>query len=371
MKRLRHLVTFVGSEFAALRRERAAGGMEHAVSARIGHHAGTGPICAQLAELNSQLGDLAARTAQAEARLAEVENDRACRTEVDEVAGRLGAVSARVDEVAWGLDRRIVERESRLARLERAESIGTVMAWIAEANLRTSPLVSVILPTCNRAGRLPRALTSVLDQTYPHWELLVVDDGSEDHTAAVVAGVADPRVRFLRVEHRGVCGARNAGLAEARGELVTYLDDDNTMHPGWLKAVVWAFEQHPAADAAYGAFIIDDWTRVNGPGAGSPPTLFLHPYDRETLLRSNLADISAIAHRAGLAEGHFDESLREMGDWDLLVRITAHRDPVVIPAVACFYTTDAPNRLSGGPTFERDWHEVLRKNGVGGEVTAS
>jgi len=242
------------------------------------------------------------------------------------------------------------------------------MAWIEQATLGTSPLVSVILPTRNRAGELPRAIASVTDQTYPHWELVVVDDESDDDTAAVVESCADPRIHYHRITHRGVCGARNAGLARARGELVAYLDDDNTLHPGWLKAVVWGFEQHPDADAAYGAFVIDDWTRVNGPGSGSPPRLFLHPYDRETLLRSNLADMSAIAHRAGLAEARFDERLREMGDWDLLVRITAHRDPLVLPVIACFYATDSPNRLSGGPTFQRDLQEVLRKNGIGDQV---
>jgi glycosyltransferase involved in cell wall biosynthesis len=268
------------------------------------------------------------------------------------------------------LERRTGEQERRLTRLERAESVPAVMAWVDQARLASSPLVSVILPTRNRSAQLPRALSSVIDQTYPHWELVVVDDASDDDTPGVVASFPDPRIRYHRVAQGGVCAARNHGLAEARGELVAYLDDDNTMHPGWLKTVVWGFEQHPEADAAYGAFLIDDPTRVNGPGSGSPPTLFLHPYDRGTLLRNNLADISAIAHRAGLSEAHFDEGLREMGDWDLLVRITAHRDPLVLPAIACFYATDAPNRLSNGPTFHRDWAEVLRKNGIDNQVSA-
>ena len=197
---------------------------------------------------------------------------------------------------------------------------------------------------------------------------MVVDDAGTDDTAAVVAGFGDPRIQYHRIDHRGVCGARNHGLTRAGGEIVAYLDDDNTMHPGWLKSVVWGFEQHPEADAAYGAFVIDDWTRVNRPGSGSPPALFLHPYDRQALLRGNLADISAIAHRAGLAEARFDEGLREMGDWDLLVRITAHRDPLVLPAIACFYATDAPNRLSGGPTHYNDWAELWRRNGIDDQV---
>ena len=368
MGRLRHLAAFVGSEIGALRRERAAGGMEQALSVRLGHHVGIGPVRARLDGLARHVQELVA----------------AARVEREQLDTRIGQLQAGLDEVAavlpsllqlqgqlagFGavvaeLERRSDGQEQRLARLERAESVASAMAWIEQAPLRTSPLVSVILPTRNRAAQLPRALSSVLDQTYPHWELVVVDDAGDDDTAGVLAAFPDPRIHYHRIDHRGVCGARNHGLAQALGDIVAYLDDDNTMHPGWLKAVVWGFEQHPEADAAYGAFVIDDWTRVNRPGEGSPPMLFLHPYDRQALLRGNLADISAIAHRAGLAEARFDEGLREMGDWDLLVRITAHCDPLVLPAIACFYATDAPNRLSGGPTFYRDWAEVLRRNGI-------
>jgi glycosyl transferase family 2 len=382
MKRLRHLASFVGSEISALRRERVAGGMEYAVSARLGHHVGIEPVRSSLDGLAAQLHSLLARIGAVE----EVANPLDARigqlqARVDELAatvarvaaleGRcaeLGVTTAHLGAATAELDRRTGGQEARFARLERAESVAAVMAWIEQAPLPTSPLVSVILPTRNRPAHLPRALESVIAQTYGHWELVVVDDGGDHGTAAVVASFAEPRIRYHRIDHRGVCGARNHGLAQARGDLIAYLDDDNTMHPGWLKAVVWGFEHHPEADAAYGAFVIDDWTRINGPGDGSFPTMFLHPYSREALLRANLADISAIAHRADLAEAWFDEGLREMGDWDLLVRITAHREPLSLPAIACFYTTDAPNRLSGGPTFYSDWAELWRRNGIDDKV---
>jgi len=391
MGRLRHMAAFTRSELAALWRERAAGGMEHAVSARLGHHVGIGPVRSRLDVLARATSELAGRAGSADGRLAALEERGAeGQAGLEQVAARVEELRGRVDEVAAALpavglletrlgqatmvvaelERRAAEQDGHLTRLERVASIGAVMAWVEHAHLSTSPLVSVILPTRNRSGRLPRALSSVIDQTYSRWELIVIDDGSDDDTAEVVASFPDPRIRYLSIGQRGVCGARNCGLADARGDLIVYLDDDNTMHPGWLKTVVWGFEQHPEADAAYGAFVIDDPTRVNGPGSGAPPTLFLHPYDRDTLRRGNLADISAIAHRAGLTEARFDEGLQEMGDWDLLVRITAHRAPLVLPAIACFYATDAPNRLTGGPTFYRDWAEVWRKNGIEDQVPA-
>ncbi|SRR6266545_773791 len=250
----------------------------------------------------------------------------------------------------------------RIENLERANSVRVFMEWINHARLTTGPRVSVIMPTHNRAAFLPAAIASVQAQTYPTWELVIVDDASDDSTPELLSTVDDPRVRSVRVRRGGCCAARNAGLDVAGGEIIVYLDDDNVMHPAWLRSVVWAFEQRPDIDVLYGAFVLDDVSRVNRQGAGSLPTMFLRSYDRQTLLTENLADISAVAHRAGLPGARFDESLIEMGDWDLLCTLTAERDPLVLPAIACFYTTDAPNRLSGGPTYQADYDTVRRKH---------
>lgn len=90
------------------------------------------------------------------------------------------------------------------------------------------PLVTVVIPTYNRADLLPRAVRSVLNQTYALLELLVVDDGSTDGTAEVMKGFQDPRVRFLRLEkNQGQCAAMNAGIGFARGDWVCFLDSDD------------------------------------------------------------------------------------------------------------------------------------------------
>ncbi|SDX24573.1 Glycosyl transferase family 2 [Amycolatopsis xylanica] len=248
--------------------------------------------------------------------------------------------------------------------LESAESVHVFTQWLGQLELSTGPKISVIMPTHNRAGLLPRAVASVLTQAYPNLELVIVDDASSDETPEVIAGFDDPRVRSIRTGHGGVCAARNAGLDVATGEVITYLDDDNTMHPLWLKALAWAFGKHPEVEAAYGGFVIDDIERVHRGAGGSLPRLMLRPYSREVLLKENLADISAVGHRAGLPAARFDESLREMGDWDLLCALTAEREPMVIPAIACFYSTDAPDRLSHGPTYDADFAKVRGKHAL-------
>lgn len=100
-------------------------------------------------------------------------------------------------------------------------------------------LVSVVTPTHNRAQLLQRAMGSVLAQRWQAFEWIVVDDGSQDDTSAVLRSCGDPRVSVRRLDpNRGVAAARNAGIEAARGAFVAFLDDDDEYLPGYLEAVV-------------------------------------------------------------------------------------------------------------------------------------
>lgn len=102
----------------------------------------------------------------------------------------------------------------------------------AEATLQ--PLISVILNTFNRAQLVRRAIDSVLAQTYPNLELIVVDDGSTDDTEEVLAEENDPRFRYIRQENSGLSAGRNRGFAVAAGAWIACLDDDDQVEPEWL-----------------------------------------------------------------------------------------------------------------------------------------
>jgi Glycosyl transferase family 2 len=297
---------------------------------------------AQLDQLRTELGQLASERHQL--------SDR-----VETVSAHAAAQAQALGEMAAGL----TSSQSALA-------IDAFSRFIRHACLVSEPLVSVVLPTYERPDRLRRAVQSVIAQRYTRWELLVVDDGGEPDSRRVVEETEDPRVRWMRIEHGGVCAARNAALAEASGELIAYLDDDNVMDVDWLYSVVWGFEQRPEVNVLYGAIVIDDVLRIKGSASGDLPRIYLNPWDRAALRVGNLADIGAIAHRAGLSEAHFDETLQTMGDWDLLVSLTAHRDPLVLPAVACYYTTDTPVRLTGGPSQAEDEAKVKARAAVNG-----
>ena len=109
---------------------------------------------------------------------------------------------------------------------------------------------------------------------------------------------------YLYVEHAGAPAARNVGLANAKGDLIAYLDDDNVMHPGWLKAVA-GFSSWPQTEVLYGARIIEDDLAHEAARSGDLPSMSFDPWDRRRLESSNYVDQNVIAHRAGLPGGPF------------------------------------------------------------------
>ena len=276
------------------------------------------------------------------------------RVDLDRVRGHVGDLQRLADDLA---------RDHRRAALH--ASVWSTMEWLRVAEVPEDVPISVILPTRNRSALLRRAVDSVLAQTYPRWELLVVVDGNEDDSPAVLASYDDARIHPLRGEGKGASAARNRGLERATGDVVAYLDDDNVMHPEWLRAVAWAFEERrPGTRVLYGARIVEERGVVD-PEADrdlSSP-LQLEAFDRARLRVGNYIDLGSIAHRRDHPEARFDEELAVLHDWDLILRLTAEEEPVVLPAVALLYGTGAPERLTSGDRKLGDL-ERMRRRGI-------
>ncbi|MGH2950135.1 MAG: glycosyltransferase family 2 protein [Solirubrobacteraceae bacterium] len=179
--------------------------------------------------------------------------------------------------------------------------------------------VTVIIPTLDRREMLSRALASALAQEDVELEVVIVDDGSSE---PVEAG-EDPRVRVVRHERpQGVARARNAGLAEARGEWVAFLDDDDTWAPAKLREQLAAAQEVGAGMAFSASVVIGDDGRVAG--LDPPPATdgLLAELLRHNHIPGGCSNV--IARTALVREaGGFDDRLSMLADWDLWIRLAA------------------------------------------------
>lgn len=239
-------------------------------------------------------------------------------------------------------------------------------SWLELRPPDSGPRISVVLATRDRPALLPRAIDSVLAQRYREWELVVVDDGDTDAVARTLAGRGDERLVVAEGPRRGLGAARNAGLDRASGEVVCYLDDDNVLHPEWLHAVAYLFSARPDVEVAYGIALTEH--RAAGErDEGWWPAHWQLPFSRETLLERNITDAGAIAHRSGLAEARFDEELPTGEDWDLLLRLTAEREAMAIPAVSHAYAMEGDGRMTEDPEHLAGLEEIRRRHAGGGD----
>lgn len=117
-----------------------------------------------------------------------------------------------------------------------------------------SALVSIILPTYNRAHLLPAAIDSVLAQTYQNWELIIWNDGSSDNTENVLSALSDPRIRYFTEENHGQSYAVNRSLEESQGDFIAFLDDDDQWLPKKLGIQVEVMSKNPEIDLTFANF---------------------------------------------------------------------------------------------------------------------
>jgi glycosyltransferase involved in cell wall biosynthesis len=208
----------------------------------------------------------------------------------------------------------------------------------------TTPLVSVIIPTFNRAEWLAESIGSVLKQTYPHLELIIVDDGSTDHTSRVVRAFGKA-VTYLWVAHQGVSAARNRGVQAAHGPLIAFLDSDDVWQPGKVAAQVALLQRQPEVEVCYTDEIwIRHGVRVNPKQIHQKHSGLLF----EPSLPRCIISPSSIMLRRSLWErlGGFDERLPACEDYDLWLRMTVRVPVVLIPEPLIFKRGGHADQLS-------------------------
>ncbi|OQY28177.1 MAG: glycosyl transferase [Candidatus Cloacimonetes bacterium 4572_55] len=181
--------------------------------------------------------------------------------------------------------------------------------------------VSVIIPTYNRVVMLQEAITSVLEQTYTDFELIVVDDGSTDETQEVLRQYADRLIYLRHDENQGVSAARNRGIRSARGEWIAFLDSDDLWRPEKLEIQIAFFDKTPDAHICQTEEI---WVRR---GKRVNPKKIHRKYSGDVFrhcLPLCIVSPSAVMIRRKLLDEVrlFDESLPACEDYDLWLRIS-------------------------------------------------
>jgi glycosyltransferase involved in cell wall biosynthesis len=235
------------------------------------------------------------------------------------------------------------------------------------------PCVSVVIPTYNRSKLLRMAVDSVLAQTYPHIEVIVVDDGSTDDTAEVMAQYAG-RVTYLRQANEGVAAARNGGIRAASGDYVTCLDDDDLILPTKIERQVQVLASRPGVGLVHCRFYFadEDGNYLHKVGL-LPEGEVLHK-----LVHSNFVWASAplIPRRCFDQVGLFDEEIPSVvADWDMWLRIAQAGFPFAcVQEPLGAYRIHSDGMMSNVAELEHGIFAVLEKvfsnSHVPAEVTA-
>lgn len=220
------------------------------------------------------------------------------------------------------------------------------------------PTVSVIIPTYNRAWALQRTIDSVLAQDCDDFEVIVVDDGSTDTTPEILE--AYRQVCVVRQDRQGVSAARNAGIARAAGQLITFLDSDDSWLPGKLSTQVAFFDTHEDALICQTEEIwIRDGIRINPKKRHRKCSGMIF----EQCLQLCIVSPSAVMIKASLLDeiGCFDETLPACEDYDLWLRV-ACRFPIYLVEIPLVIKHGGhPDQLSRMPGMDRYRIQALTK----------
>lgn len=229
----------------------------------------------------------------------------------------------------------------------------------------TSPTVTVVVPTYNRADILGETLDSIAAQTFTDWECIVVDDGSTDRTSEVVARYCarDERFRCVRQENSSAARARNRGLSMARGDFVCFLDSDDLFAADRLEWQVRALRDDPQAVLVYG-----DTFRFRDGDLDKGKVYLQELEDKPSgwafeRLISCSSMFSPLLRTQTIRElGGFDTSLKYAEDWDMWLSLSKQGTLVFRPRIATYYRVHEGNKsLANTLKHYRSAAFVIRK----------
>ncbi len=262
------------------------------------------------------------------------------------IGGHRGQMSAELEDLFWARH-------------------GGAMRRFGYANRKREvdgPLVTVVTPSFNQGRFIRDTIESVLHQDYPHIEHLIIDGGSTDETADVVAEYGD-RLVWACERDRGQSHAINKGFQRARGDIVCWVNSDDLLMPRAVSMAVDAFARQPQVGAVYGdGYLAEEDGSIKGafPKAGRF-NLWKFIYYSDYLLQPTVYVRRSVLDDVGL----LDESLEWGMDWDLFIRIAKRYDLAYVPAeMAIQREYDSTKTASGGLARFRELVGIMRRHGT-------
>ena len=207
------------------------------------------------------------------------------------------------------------------------------------------PKISVIIPVYNAEETIKETIESVLSQTFSNFEIIVINDGSQDKTLEIVYRILDPRLKVFSYPNAGVSVTRNRGISQAAGDYVSFLDADDLWTPDKLETQLKALQANPQAAVAYSW---TDWIDESGQFLRPGGHMSVNGDVYAKLLLRDFVESGSnpLIRRQALTEvGGFDESLNLAADWDMWLRLAARYEFVAVPSSQILYRV-SPNSMS-------------------------
>lgn len=226
---------------------------------------------------------------------------------------------------------------------------------------------TVVIPTFNRYELIFKAINSVLKQTYQNFEIIIIDDGSSLESIEVLdyhlSEIGDERIILKKLEsNEGVSTARNVGLENATGDIITYLDSDNVWYPEYLE-ILSIYYKNQSVNCAYSGQEI--WFSDRDNNLEFMTNIRIREFSRTQLESYNFIDLNVFSHRKSLYEelGGFSSDLRRLVDWDLILRYTNTQPPTFVPFLLNkYYFGLADNQITKTESYIDNLTLMLEKH---------
>ncbi|MGB3405551.1 MAG: glycosyltransferase [Microcoleaceae cyanobacterium] len=223
-------------------------------------------------------------------------------------------------------------------------------------------LISVIIPVYNAQKTIQATIESVLQQTFPDFELIIINDGSTDQTDSILRQYTDSRISIYTNSRQGAAVSRNQGFQQSNGEYIAFLDADDLWTVDKLESQLKALKDHPEMTVSYSW---TDYIDEAGNKLYSGSYLALNGDIYSKLLVRNFLENGSnpmIKRQALIDIGGFDESLEGGQDWDLYLRLAAKYQFIAVPTVQIYYRVSSGSISSNLSRQEQQVLKVMERN---------